>query len=183
MGLFNPKKDKEKEPKEKKERKPFKETKVGEFLANKAPDILDKVGDFLPDKGGLGILKNIIDGDPKMSVEDKAMAMKLIHEQEIEALRLEVEDRINARDMNKTALQSDDVFVRRFVYFLAAFILLSATSFGVMLFFIHVPEENKRLVEMFADIYLFGGALMVLQFFFGSSYGSKVKDKFVGNKE
>ena len=61
-----------------KEKKKFKETKIGAFLTNKAPDILDKVGEFLPDKGGLGILKNIIVKDDLLSNKDKEMALKLL---------------------------------------------------------------------------------------------------------
>jgi hypothetical protein len=64
--------------KEKKERKKFRDTKIGQFLKEKAPDILDKVADILPDKGALGIVKNIIDKDEKLSAEDTAEAMKLI---------------------------------------------------------------------------------------------------------
>ena len=61
-----------------KEKKKFKETKIGAFLTNKAPDILDKVGEFLPDKGGLGILKNILVKDDLLSNKDKEMALKLL---------------------------------------------------------------------------------------------------------
>lgn len=59
-------------------KKPFKETKIGIFLKEKAPAILDKIGDVLPDKGVLGIVKNIIDKDETLSPEDKAHALKLL---------------------------------------------------------------------------------------------------------
>lgn len=59
-------------------RKKFKDTKIGIFLKEKAPAILDKVGDFLPDKGGLGIIKNIISKDDTLSETDKAEALELI---------------------------------------------------------------------------------------------------------
>ncbi len=39
-----------------KPKKKFKETKVGIFLKEKAPAILDTVGEFLPNQGGLGIV-------------------------------------------------------------------------------------------------------------------------------
>jgi len=55
-------------------KKKFKETKVGIFLKEKAPAILDTVGEFLPDQGGLGIVKNLISGDSKIGPEDKEMA-------------------------------------------------------------------------------------------------------------
>ena len=42
-----------------KEKKKFKETKVGAFLIEKAPKLVSKLGEFLPDQGGLGVVKNI----------------------------------------------------------------------------------------------------------------------------
>ena len=59
-------------------KKKFKETKVGIFLKEKAPAILDTVGEFLPDQGGLGIVKNLISGDSKIGPEDKETALKLL---------------------------------------------------------------------------------------------------------
>ena len=64
--------------KKKKTKKKFNETKVGIFLKEKAPKILDQVGEFLPDQGGLGIVKNLITSDPKIEPKDKEMALKLL---------------------------------------------------------------------------------------------------------
>jgi hypothetical protein len=64
----------------KKNKKKFKDTKVGVFLKEKAPAILDTVGEFLPDQGGLGIVKNIISSDKKIGPEDKEMALKLLEQ-------------------------------------------------------------------------------------------------------
>jgi len=61
-----------------KNKKKFKETKVGIFLKEKAPAILDTVGEFLPDKGGLGIVKNLISSDSNIEPKDKEMALKLL---------------------------------------------------------------------------------------------------------
>ena len=41
--------------------KKIKNTGLGKWLKSKAPNILDTVGDLLPDKGGLGIVKNLLD--------------------------------------------------------------------------------------------------------------------------
>ena len=49
--------------------KKIKETGLGKWLANKAPKVLDVVGDFLPDQGALGIVKNLIDKDPEVDTE------------------------------------------------------------------------------------------------------------------
>jgi hypothetical protein len=58
-------------------RKKFKDTKVGEWLFKNAPKVLDVVGDALPDKGVLGVIKNIIDGDPDLTIEQKMEYEKL----------------------------------------------------------------------------------------------------------
>lgn len=42
----------------------IKDTKLGAWLKEKAPGILDTVGDLLPDKGGLGVVKNLLDREP-----------------------------------------------------------------------------------------------------------------------
>ena len=39
----------------------IKDTSLGGWLKQKAPGILDTVGDLLPDQGALGVVKNIID--------------------------------------------------------------------------------------------------------------------------
>ncbi len=65
-------------PKEKKERKKFKDTKVGVFLREKAPKILNGIGDILPDNGVYGVVKNLITTDKDMSPADKETAMKLL---------------------------------------------------------------------------------------------------------
>ena len=41
--------------------KKIKDTGLGKWLKAKAPKILDTVGDLLPDSGGLGIVKNLLD--------------------------------------------------------------------------------------------------------------------------
>jgi hypothetical protein len=38
----------------------IKDTKLGAWLKSKAPNVLDTVGDLLPDKGALGLVKNLI---------------------------------------------------------------------------------------------------------------------------
>jgi len=59
-------------------RKPFKDSGLGIFLKDKLPAALDIVGDLLPDKGVLGIVKNLVSKDDTLSPEDKAHALDLI---------------------------------------------------------------------------------------------------------
>jgi len=68
-------------------KKPFKETKVGQLLQGLA-------GTVLPDKGLLGVVKNLIDDDQELTDEQKIIA----HQQLTEMYKLEVEDRDSARN-------------------------------------------------------------------------------------
>jgi hypothetical protein len=52
----------------------LRDTKVGAWLRDKAPSVLDVVGDVLPDRGVLGVVKNLVDKDPTLdSAEFQAL--------------------------------------------------------------------------------------------------------------
>ena len=42
----------------------IKDTKLGGWLKEKAPNILETVGDLLPNQGALGVVKNLLDKEP-----------------------------------------------------------------------------------------------------------------------
>ena len=42
----------------------IKDTGLGKWLAEKAPNVLNTVGDLLPDQGALGVVKNLLDKEP-----------------------------------------------------------------------------------------------------------------------
>jgi len=65
-------------------KKKFKDTKVGKFLTSKGSGIIGLVGDVLPDKGLLGVLKNVISTDDTLPPEDKETALKLLEMDSIE---------------------------------------------------------------------------------------------------
>ena len=73
--------------------KQLKDTKIGLLLKEKAPKILEIIGDVLPSNGTMGILKNIISKDPDLTPEEKAE----LHNRVIELYKLEVADRDSAR--------------------------------------------------------------------------------------
>lgn len=94
-------------------KKPFKETKVGKFLLEKLPGV---VTDVLPDKGVLGIVKNLIDADDSMTDEQKSELKK-------ELYQLEVADRDSARkreaEIKKSGGQDWMMFITGMVGLLA----------------------------------------------------------------
>lgn len=57
------------------EKKKIKDTGLGKWLKSKAPNVLDVVGDLLPDSGGLGIVKNLIEKDPEVDTAEGTAAV------------------------------------------------------------------------------------------------------------
>ena len=53
----------------------IKDTGLGKWLKSKAPNVLDVVGDLLPDQGGLGIVKNLIEKDPDVNTDEGIAAV------------------------------------------------------------------------------------------------------------
>ena len=53
----------------------IKDTKLGGWLKIKAPGILSLVGDLLPDKGGLGIVKNLLDKEKGVDPSEAKAAL------------------------------------------------------------------------------------------------------------
>jgi len=79
----------------------IKDTKIGAFLKDKAPNVLNLVGDLLPDAGAFGVVKNLIE----MTTPDAEAREALTAEMaslEVEYLK----DVQNARD-NETARDTD----------------------------------------------------------------------------
>lgn len=64
------------------ERKKLRDTLVGQWLREKAPKVLDAVGDAIPDSGVLGLVKRLVDGDPDLTPEQKLEFDRLKFEQE-----------------------------------------------------------------------------------------------------
>tara|TARA_B100000963_G_C22512108_1_gene618851 strand:+ start:427 stop:864 length:438 start_codon:yes stop_codon:yes gene_type:complete len=52
------------------DKKKIKDTGLGKWLKSKAPNVLNVVGDLLPDSGGLGIVKNLIEKDPDVDTDE-----------------------------------------------------------------------------------------------------------------
>ena len=72
--------------------KKLKDTKIGQLLKEKAPQIFDVAKNLLPDAGLLGVVKNLVT-QSNLSPEEKSE----LHKQLVELYKLEVEDRDSAR--------------------------------------------------------------------------------------
>lgn len=67
-----------------KQKKKLKDTAVGKFLAGAGSNIIGSLGDVLPDKGVMGLVKNLIKKDPELPAEDKEKALALLNQDTIE---------------------------------------------------------------------------------------------------
>jgi nitrate reductase NapE component len=154
--------------------KPFKETKLGSWLKDKAPKVLGVIGDVLPDKGVLGIVKNLIDNDPEIPAEQKLEFQRMLQDHEREMYALEVEDRTSARtresEFVKVTGHSDYM-----VWFLSISLMI---AFGFIVWHLirdSVPSENRELVTNIVGI-IEGLLISIYSYYFGSSMGSRIKD-------
>jgi len=83
-------------------KKKFKDTKVGKFIIGKN-GIASVLADSIPDKGVLGLVKNLITDDKGLTPQDKETALKLLEmdERELEAVTKRWE--ADAKSDNKLA--------------------------------------------------------------------------------
>jgi hypothetical protein len=138
-------------------------TRVGYFLSKFAPNIIDVVGEILPSNGALGIVKNLISKDDKLTAEQKAEALEL--------LKIDLENVKNARAMQVAALNQDDLFSKRFLYYLSTFWSLVAASY----FFLSTFSEvvNDKIADIILGFLLGSVVGVMMNFFYGDSHKKK----------
>lgn len=98
-------------------------------------------------------------------------------EQELKEDAMAYADTSNARNMQVAALQQSDVFSKRFIYFFAAAWSLMACLYIGFITFGKIPEQNVRFADTILGFILGTVVATILQFFFGTSKGSRDKDE------
>lgn len=99
---------------------------------------------------------------------------------ELERERLQQADRADARSLQKAALASDDIVARRFIYFYAAGLTILTFVFIFYAAFFHdykANPESARVIDTVVGFLLGVTLSAIIQYFFGSSMGSKNKDE------
>lgn len=95
------------------------------------------------------------------------------------AEKMFLEDKQNARDMQKAALMQNDLFSKRFVYYLSIGLIVSAIAFDFSLFWVTFPEENRDMLNMAMGTFNSLGFASVVSFFLGSSKSSSDKNSTI----
>ena len=128
---------------EKKKRKPLRETKVGQLLAKSG--LINNLLDVVPDKGVLGLVKNIIQKDNTLPPVDKDQALKLL---EMDLAEMEAVTRRWEADAKSGSWLSQNVRPLSLIFML----LVYATGF----FFKYELDIVNQLVMLMVGAY-FGG--------------------------
>ena len=142
-------------------KKKFKDTKVGQFILKK---ITGFVGDILPQKGVLGVVKNLIDNEPELTSQDKIQ----LHNELIELYELEVADRDSARKREVEKAKSGGFDL---MFNLTGVVGLGAFAFIIYaIVYLQIPESNKEVW-----IHLIGISEGIVLSIFGYFFGSAVR--------
>lgn len=100
-------------------KKKFKDTKVGQFLVGKG-GVFSSLTDSIPDKGLLGLVKNLISKDDTLPPQDKETALKLLEMDNKEML--EVTKRWQS-DMASDSFLSKNVRPMTLIFFSISYVI------------------------------------------------------------
>jgi hypothetical protein len=149
---------------------PLLATLASNGLGMVADAVTKKGKEFVEEKLGIDLTQ---DPTPETVANWKAAAQQ--HEREL--LQMAYGDIANARNMQVEALRQDDLFSKRFIYIFATFWSIFAAAYIGFITFGTIPPDNQRFADTILGFLLGTVVATILQFFFGSSMGSKEKDK------
>lgn len=160
------------------EKKQFKDTKVGSFLQQVAPSVIDTVGNFFPP---VKMLKALI--PEGLTAEQKDELNAALKEYELNDLKEHLKDVQDARAMNVQIQQADKAskLAKNAAYYLDFVIVGATIIIGMLLFFRAIPAQNQQVANI-----IFGSLLTlcgtVVNFHRGTSQGSSKKTDVIVEK-
>ena len=145
---------------------------VSSLLQNNLPKVaqavVDKGLDYVQEKTGVTL-------KPDMSAEELRGLREAAQKHEEFKIEQANKNTADARAMQVAALQQDDKFSKRFVMYLATFWSLTAVAYIFLITFTNIPELNIRFADTILGFLLGTVVATILNFFLGSSAGSKEK--------
>jgi len=120
---------------------------------------------------GNAIDKNITNKEERLQLKKEMEAQIFEHTAKME--ELSVRNTESARLMQVAALQQDDLFSKRFAYYLAGF--WSVVGSGYIIAATWFPVINEKVADTVLGFLLGTIVATIINFFFGSSKGSKDK--------
>lgn len=157
-------------------KKKFKDTKVGQLLAPVAPHIIDMVGDVFPPAK---LLKALVDNEKSIPPNVAVDIDKALEDYDLEVLKIQSQDRASARAMYGLKNEKADHIASSVMKWnLPVVIALIGINVLAVMYLEAAVIAIIANVIGFALNSLLNERLTILQFFFGSSQGSKEKDEF-----
>lgn len=144
-------------------------------------DLISEVGLPLVKKG-VKALTGIDLESKQLTAEQKAKLVEMeveIKKIDFEKLKLDYQNTNDARDMQKVALQQDDIFSKRFVYYLATFWSFVCVIYIFFITFGNIPSDNVRFADTILGFLLGTIIATIINFFLGSSKGSADKQDII----
>lgn len=133
-------------------------------------------------KKGIKALTGVDLESKELTAEDKQKIMDSqieIMKIDFKKLELEYQNTNDARDMQKVALQQDDTFSKRYVYYLATFWSFVAVGYIFLITFLTIPEANVRFADTTLGFLLGTIVATIINYFFGSSKSSLDKNQLL----
>jgi hypothetical protein len=119
-------------------------------------------------------VKDPVDEVAKAIAGDPEAALKLA-QIDLETLKAQYANTADARAMQVAALQQTDIFSKRFTMYLTTFWSVAATVYIGFITFSVIPDKNVRFADTILGFILGTVVATLLNFWFGSSIGSKDK--------
>jgi hypothetical protein len=145
---------------------------VSSLIQNNLPKVaqavVDKGLDYVQEKTGIEL-------KPDMNQEEVKALREAAQKHEEFKIEQANKNTADARAMQVAALQQDDKFSKRFVMYLATFWSLTAVAYIFLITFTNIPELNVRFADTILGFLLGTVVATILNFFLGSSAGSKEK--------
>ena len=144
-------------------------------------DLITDIGMPLVKKGvkaltGIDLESKELTAEDKQKIMDSQIEIMKI---DFEKLKLEYQNTNDARDMQKVALQQDDTFSKRYVYYLATFWSFVAVGYIFLITFLTIPETNVRFADTTLGFLLGTIVATIINYFFGSSKSSSDKNQLL----
>ena len=144
-------------------------------------DLITDIGMPLVKKGvkaltGIDLESKELTAEDKQKIMDSQIEIMKI---DFEKMKLEYQNTNDARDMQKVALQQDDTFSKRYVYYLATFWSFVAVGYIFLITFLTIPETNVRFADTTLGFLLGTIVATIINYFFGSSKSSSDKNQLL----
>ena len=123
----------------------------------------------------LGV-ENTVDAVTQAVKVDPEAALKLA-QLDLDKIKADYANTADARAMQVSALNQTDVFSKRFTMYLTTFWSFAAVVYIGFITFSVIPDKNVRFADTILGFILGTVVATLLNFWFGSSLGSKEKDK------